>query len=155
MNFLQIFTTKEKQKIIRKLKEQFGISHVPGFIVQRGAERLFLFQGSFTPRQITELEQNRTAVERVGMYFAKEIRDEIRLSIDGINLLKDQITKNIFELNDEQYKQWMQGEELLIETGKKTFLVMKYKDDFVGMGKASAEKISNYVPKNRRLKIKN
>ena len=105
--------------------------------------------------KIEELENNRTSIERVGIYFAKEVGDEIRLSIDGIQLLKDQITKNIFELNDEQYEKWMQGEELYIETGQNAFLVMKYKGDFLGMGKASAEKISNYIPKNRRLKIKN
>ena len=28
---------------------------------------------------------------------------------------------------------------------------MKYKDDFLGSGKASEKKISNFIPKNRRL----
>ena len=35
---------------------------------------------------------------------------------------------------------------------KHGFLAMKQKDDFLGTGKASAEKIGNFIPKNRRLK---
>ena len=31
---------------------------------------------------------------------------------------------------------------------------MKYKDNFLGTGKASENKISNFIPKNRRLKEK-
>jgi len=31
---------------------------------------------------------------------------------------------------------------------------MKYKNDFLGTGKASENKIGNFIPKNRRLKHK-
>ncbi|MCH8325462.1 MAG: hypothetical protein IIB83_02685, partial [Bacteroidetes bacterium] len=67
---------------------------------------------------------------------------------------KNQIKKNIFELNKEQAELWMKGSELNISTGKKGFLIMKYKDNFLGSGKASAEKIGNFIPKSRRLKNK-
>ena len=81
--------------------------------------------------------------------------NKIRLSIEGVQLLKDQITKNIFEINDEQLELWMKGNELNIKTGKNDFLIMKHNNDFVGCGKASAEKITNFIPKNRRLREKN
>ena len=45
-----------------------------------------------------------------------------------------------------------EGQELNIKSGKKDFLVMKYEDNFLGCGKASEEKISNFIPKMRRLK---
>ena len=32
------------------------------------------------------------------------------------------------------------------------FLIMKYKDDLLGTGKASENKITNFIPKSRRLK---
>jgi len=46
----------------------------------------------------------------------------------------------------------MKGQDLQIKTGKRGFFVMKYKDDFLGCGKASQEKIGNFIPKSRRLK---
>ncbi len=96
----------------------------------------------------------RILFERTGIYFCKEELVEIRLSLEGVQLLKDQITKGIFKLeNDEQLEQWMTGQELLIKTGLYGVLAIKYKDDFLGCGKASENKIGNFIPKNRRLRI--
>ncbi|MBS3094555.1 hypothetical protein J4474_02720 [Candidatus Pacearchaeota archaeon] len=150
---------KENQEILEKLKEQFGIQKIPGILTKRNEDRLFLVTGDITENQIKELEKI-TFIERVGFYFAKrehnkEGKEEIRLSIEGSQILSDQITKNIFELeNSEQMEQWMSGQELLIKTGKREFLVMKYKGNFLGTGKASENKISNFIPKNRRLKLR-
>ncbi len=157
-NQLKIFDKKEKQKIINMLDEQFGIDDFSGLIVKRGKERLFLFQGNFSPKEIKELERT-IPIERVGVYFGKIVlgkdnSEKIRLSIDGVQIFREQIKKNIFELNDEQAREWMLGRELLIKTGKKDFLIIKYKDNFLGCGKASEEKITNFIPKNRRLKEK-
>jgi len=148
---IKIFNKKEKEQILKSLNKQFGIKEIPGIVLQRGEGRLFLFQGSFNSKQFKEFEKY-VWLERAGVYFGKQEKDGIRLSIEGTQILKDQIIKNIFELNKEQAEQWMTGEELLIKTGKRDFLVMKYQDDFLGTGKASAEKIGNYIPKNRRLK---
>ena len=93
-------------------------------------------------------------IERVGVYFGKFVNEDFRLSIEGSQILQDQINKNIFELNEEQVETWMSGSELNVETGFNGFLVMKYGGDFLGCGKASALKIGNFIPKNRRLKLK-
>ena len=151
MNYLKIYSQKEKQNIVEKLKKQFGIKNVDGIISMRGQERLFLFQGELTQRQIQDLERT-IPIERVGIYFGKIIHDEIRLSIEGTHILKNQLTKNIFELDKEQTELWMRGNELEIQTGKRGFVIIKYKDDFLGCGKASELKITNFVPKSRRLK---
>lgn len=151
---LKIFSEKEKAELVAQLHEQFGIKNVDGIITMRGQDRLFLFQGNFGEREIHKLEST-IPVERVGIYFGKLMDGKIRLSIEGAQLLKSQIKKNIFELDDEQVELWMKGNELNIKTGKKDFLIMKYKDNFLGTGKASEEKITNFVPKNRRLKERN
>lgn len=156
MNNLHILNKNEKAEIENLLKNRFGIKEIPGILVKRGAEKIFIFQGSFTEKGIEKLEQW-TQIERVGIYFAKSFIDKhreehIRLSIEGSQILKDQITKNIFELDDKFVKEWMQGQDLQIKTGKKGFLAMNYKNDFLGTGKASEEKISNFIPKSRRLK---
>ena len=149
---LKILSINEKKKIEKYLKERFGIQKIKGLLVKKGEERLFIFQGDLNPKQILELE-NKIALERVGIYFAKIIRDEAKLSIEGIQILKNQIKKNIFEINEKQAEQWMSGQELNIKTGHRGFIIIKYKNDFLGCGKASEEKITNFIPKSRRLKI--
>ena len=46
----------------------------------------------------------------------------------------------------------MSGSEILIKTNLKGFVIIKHKKDFLGSGKASENKIGNFIPKERRLK---
>ena len=151
---LKILNKNEKAEIENQLKEQFGIKEIKGMLVKRGEDRIFIFQGSFNEKAIRRMENLRIPLERVGIYFARKINDQLRLSIEGVHLLKDQITKNIYELDEKLAEEWMMGQDLQIETGKRELLIMKYKDDLLGCGKASESKIGNYVPKSRRLKSK-
>ncbi|MBI3623007.1 hypothetical protein HY212_02920 [Candidatus Pacearchaeota archaeon] len=148
---LHFLTTHETQSILEKLQEQFGVKEIPGILLKIGQERIFLYQGSLSESEIKKLESI-IYIERLGVYFAKEEENGIRLSIEGTQILQSQIKKNIYELNDNQVESWMKGNELNISVGKKAFLIMKYKNDFLGTGKASENKITNFIPKNRRLK---
>jgi NOL1/NOP2/fmu family ribosome biogenesis protein len=150
---IQILNSKQRHEIARSLKEQFEISQIPGKIMKLGEEKLFLFTGDATDEEIKTIEEI-VPVERLGVYFAKLIHDDVKLSIEGTQILGSQINKNILEVDDEQARKWMEGQELNIKTGHRNFLVIKYKDNFMGCGKASEEKVGNFVPKMRRLKIK-
>ena len=151
MEYLKILNEKEKNKIENQLNAQFGISNIHGKIAMMGEEKLFFFTGEATEEEIRKIEQA-TAVEKIGIYFAKLINEEIKLTIEGSQLLKDQITKGIFEITNEQAEEWMMGRELGIKTGLRGFVVMKNNDDYLGCGKASQDKITNFIPKERRLK---
>ncbi len=147
----RFLNSQEKKKIEATLKGEFGIKKIPGELISAGSEKLFLFSGDASESDVKEFIEI-SPVDRVGIYFAKVFDDGIRLSVDGVQIMKDQISRNIVELDEEQAEIWMQGSELLLKTGKKGYVVMKYKNDFLGCGKASAEKITNFIPKNRRLK---
>lgn len=147
----RFLNSQEKKKIEATLKGEFGIKKIPGELISAGSEKLFLFSGDASESDVKEFIEI-SPVDRVGIYFAKVFDDGIRLSVDGVQIMKDQISRNIVELDEEQAETWMQGSELLLKTGKKGYVVMKYKNDFLGCGKASAEKITNFIPKNRRLK---
>ena len=66
---LKILNKNEKREIENKLNKQFGIEKIPGIILKKGAERLFLFQGNFDKKQIAKLEQS-VPIEKAGVYFA-------------------------------------------------------------------------------------
>jgi NOL1/NOP2/fmu family ribosome biogenesis protein len=154
---LKIFNKKEKTQFEHQLNEQFGIEQVNGTLLQFGPERIFLFQGNLNNRQLQELEEL-VPIERIGVYLAKVVPGEgkIRLSIEGTHILKPQITKNIFELPENLVDNWMKGQDLQLALNHNEFLVMKYKDDLLGTGKSSqlGNKISNFIPKTRRLREK-
>ena len=153
MEYIKILSEQEKRKIENQLHAQFGIKEIPGKIVMRGEERLFFFTGEIDEDGIRKLEQS-APIEKVGVYFAKLINEEIKLTIEGTQLLKEQITKGIFQINDSQAEEWMMGRELNLKSGLKGFVVMKNNDDYLGCGKASENKITNFIPKERRLKAR-
>lgn len=153
MNQIEII---DKEELNEKLEEQFGIKEIPGILLRKGKERIFLFQGELSEKEIIKLD-SLVEIERTGIYIGKifEPTGELRLSIEGTQIFKDQIKRNIFELDSEQdYEKWMNGQELNIKTNLRGMIVIKYKGEFLGCGKASEEKIGNFIPKNRRLKIK-
>ncbi|PJE81795.1 hypothetical protein COU58_00515 [Candidatus Pacearchaeota archaeon CG10_big_fil_rev_8_21_14_0_10_32_42] len=142
---------KYKKEIIEKLNDQFGINNIPGELFMRGNEKIFLFQGNFDEEKIRELEKI-SFVERVGVYLGKIEEYGIRLSIEGTQILKNEIIKNIVELDKEEMERWMMGHEILKKTEITGFVIVKYKNEMLGTGKASIEKITNFIPKSRRLR---
>lgn len=150
---LKFLNESEKEKVLRQLKQQFGIEKVPWTLARLGKERIIVFSGDISGREVLNLDRV-AHIEGIGLYFAKEQMDGIRLSIEGSQLLKNQITKNIFNLDSKQAEQWMLGQELNIKTDKKGFFIIRFKDDFLGTGKVSENRITNFVPKARRLKSK-
>jgi len=152
---LKVLNKKEKREIETKLKSQFGIKKIPGLLIKTGKEKLFLFSGNFGNEDIKKFEKQ-IFIEKIGIYFAKFIPGEnvIKLSIEGTQILKSQIKKNILEINEKQAEQWMKGQDLQIQIRKKGFLIIKHGNDFLGCGKVSEKKIGNFIPKSRRLKEK-
>ena len=153
---IHILSNQETKEILSKLNEQFGIQKILGRLIKIGKERIFLFNGDFSDEQIKNLEKI-VFIEKIGIYVGAIFlpTGEIRLSIEGTQIFKDQITKNLFEINEEKFGNWMQGEELNIQTGLKGIIVIKYRNNFLGCGKASENKIGNFIPKSRRLRSKN
>src|SRR3989344_1908684 len=103
---IHILSNQETKEILSKLKEQFGIK-----------EKIYLFNGDFSEEQIKSLEEI-TFIEKTGVYIGAIFSptNEIRLSIEGTQIFKKQIRKNIFEINGEQLNDWMLGRELNIKT---------------------------------------
>jgi NOL1/NOP2/fmu family ribosome biogenesis protein len=148
---IKILAEQEKAWIEKQLNEQFGIKKIPGKIAMIGKEKLFFFTGEFEDIKIRKLEQI-APVEKIGCYFAKIIGDNIKLTIEGTQRLKEQITTGVFEINEQQAEEWMKGRELNLKTELRGFVAIKHNADFLGCGKASENKITNFIPKSRRLK---
>ena len=102
---LKIITGKELKNFLDKLNKQFGIKKIPGQIFMRGKERVFLFTGNFNEEELRNLEKA-SFIERIGTYIAKIENFGIRLSIEGSQIFKDQITKNFVELNEKEKETW-------------------------------------------------
>ncbi|MBM3230646.1 hypothetical protein FJZ22_03275 [Candidatus Pacearchaeota archaeon] len=145
MKFLRASETK---KILEQLEKQFGITSLPGVLIQAGDEKLRLYTGELPTEELTTLDAL-SHIEGIGTYLLRQ-EHEIRVSFDALHILKDQITKGIVELSPEEFHEWIRGRDVKKE-GQGTVAV-RYNGDFVGCGKLSKGTLINHVPKERRLR---
>jgi NOL1/NOP2/fmu family ribosome biogenesis protein len=142
--------TPEKRDFIKELNETFGISELPYLLIESGKEKIRAFSGTMSKDEILELA-TLTKIEGVGIYFMKKEESGLRLSFEACQLLRNQITKNILYINDNQLELWIRGHDLELKAAPGTY-VIAHGEYFLGCGKSNGEKIFNYVPKERRIK---
>lgn len=147
---MKIINSSERNNIIEKLNYQFGIKNLPYLLLKFGQDKIRLYSGILSKDEIKFLDKE-TRIENMGLYFAKIQTDGIRLTIDGVQLIKKEITKNILEVDNDIAVKWLKGNDLDIKTDK-SFKIIKNKDEFLGCGKSTGDKITNFVPKERRIK---
>ena len=146
---IKFFRSKEKKEILRQLNENFGIEELPYLLIETGKEKIRFFSGDLNRDEIKKLA-SLTTIENIGLYSLRE-ENGLRITLDATHILKDQITKGIIELNDEEAKAWLKGENIQKQTPKGP-LIIKNKTDFLGTTKSNGEKLFNYIPKERRLR---
>lgn len=99
-------------------------------------------------REIERIELNTFRINTLGLYIGEIKNKTIRLSIEGSQLVP--ATTNTIELDREQAKQWLKGEDLKI-TGNTGFVIIKHNKDTLGCGNLKEGTLLNFVPKARRL----
>ena len=147
---IKFIKSKEKKRILEELEKSYGIEKLNYLLIETGKKKLRAFSGDLSKEEISKL-RNTINVEVIGMYLISQKDVDLRLNFDAVSLLREQIRKNIIEINKEQYELWMRGHDLEIKHPK-GIAVIKFIEDLVGIGRSNGEKIFNYIPKERRIK---
>ncbi len=157
---LKFIYKNEKKELLKKLA-YYGITELPFLLSISGKEKIRGYSGILSTDEITTLNQE-IGIDLTGVYLFHVHGDDIRISFDAVQLLKNQITKNIIEITDKQAEEYMKGRDILLmkedeEKFKKTnetkgFKIIKNRDDILGTGKYVEGRITNYMPKERRTR---
>lgn len=149
MQNLDILNSKEIREIKKVLLDGFGFSGELDYAFLKNKEgKIFILS-----RDFARLDTKGLRIDTLGLYFGKIERDEIRLSIEGSQIIGSYCSKNIFEISDDDMLFWMAGDDLEVENDMHGLYIIKNNDDFLGCGKASGGKLYNFVPKIRRVKL--
>lgn len=128
------------------LKNQFGYGKKLDYVFLQGKDRLYTIN-----RDIERIDEKKLNIDTMGLYFGTISNDEIRLSIEGSQIIGKDCKKNILELNEREMKDWLMGKELDKKTGLRGFVLLKHKNDFLGTGRIKDNIVLSYVPKSRRI----
>jgi len=145
------FNVKEKKELLEELENLYGIKYLNNYqFLETGKKKIRAFSGSLAKEEIKKLSQI-IRIEIIGMYMVSKRDDQARINFDALPVLKNQIKKNIIEIDKEQLEKWIRGQDLEMQVQKGT-VVLKFEEDLVGIGKSNGEKIFNYIPKERKIK---
>ncbi len=148
---IEIYDSKRRKKLIEQLNEQFGITEIPKMIFLTGKERVRGFTGDLDINELYLLDRI-TNLEFLGIYlFRPDENRSVRLGFDASIIFGKQISKNIIELNEEQFNLWIRGNNLDLKIHKGMYVVC-FGNDFLGCGVSDGERLINFVPKERRIR---
>src|SRR3989344_1487288 len=128
----EALNNREVKKITEMIKEQFGLQESPIkdlIFLKRGDGRIYLAADDI--RKLTPLPPYPNSL---GMYFGFEEKNGFRLSLEGAQIIGPHAKKQVLELNEEQLKEWFNGQNLKTESIDKGFTLLKRKNDYVGCG---------------------
>lgn len=149
MQNLRVLERKDKKTFLQLLKGQFDFEGKLNYtFLTNNKNKIFMIN-----KDIANIDLEKIRLNSAGLYIAEFSNNEIRLSIEGSQLIGPKAKKNIMELDEKQAREWLKGKDIEIETKEKGFVILKHNKDYLGSGKAKENKILNFVPKTRRLNV--
>jgi len=149
MQNIRILNKKEVKQILNLIEKQFDAKLSIDYVfLKTEKEKIYLIN-----KDISKLDLSKLRINSIGSYFGELKVNELRLSIEGSQLIGPKSKKNVLELNDGEMREWMQGNDLEKEGNFPGFFIIKHKDDFLGCGKWRNGKVLNYIGKARRIKV--
>jgi NOL1/NOP2/fmu family ribosome biogenesis protein len=137
----EIDTTLKVSKII---EEQFGAKINLKF-KEAGKRKVYAY------KECTNLENQPVEVVHYGVYFGRLEEGELRLSIEGAQLIGKKAKRSIIEIDHDKAVKWMSGENLKVESEAQGYVILKWKNYYLGCGEIKNGTITNFVPKDRRI----
>lgn len=153
---LVILNSKDAKKIHEQLREQYGYSGRldAALFLHPKQEKLYLFT-----RDIGEFDISTLRIDAMGLYFGAYYQGQLRLTVEGSQIVGPQCTENIIEVTKQEMGRWLSGEKLqlsaleirqdLPESG--AFVIIRCGTDHLGCGKVAGDVVLNYVPKTRHI----
>lgn len=150
MKNYHILNSKQVKTIMLKLNEQFGFVEKIEFVFLRTNKgKIYLVN-----RDIERIDLEKIRINSMGLYFGELLDSgELRLSIEGSQIIGPKASINVFELDNELMRLWFKGEDIEISDSRNAFVIIKYQNDFCGCGKIKNNKLLNYVGKVRRVNV--
>lgn len=148
MKQLNILNTRDRKHILKELSDLFGVQSLPDYVYFLGKIKEEVF---ITTRDVFDFDVEELRSNHMGLHFGTFTKDGFILSLEGLQLLQEQISKQVYEITVHQREDWMKGRPLEVADMKDGQVAIKFEKDFLGIGIVKKGKISNTIPKIRWL----
>lgn len=141
--------SKEVKDLVLRLKEQFDFTIDLDYVFLKNEKnKVFIVN-----RDVANIDFSKLRLNSMGLYFAEDKGgNNIRLSIEGSQIIGPSAKKNIVDVDSKQQREWLKGIDLELDGASDGFVIVRYKDDYMGCAKHKDGKLLNHIPKERRIR---
>ena len=150
MKRINFLNSREVKKIREQLIKQFNYFPEGEYAyIQNDKGRL-----SIVNKDVARIELNNLRIDKMGLYFAENKPNNLRLSKEGAQLLVrlgGKKVTNIIEIDKNEVKSYFKGNDLDKDLGEDNKLViLRHDDNILGCAKYKEGKILNFLSKIHR-----
>ena len=144
----EILNTREVKKVLKLLHDQWGFQNPIEEAFLKKENDIFIIS-----RAAGGIRMQNLNINSLGLYFGEIRHGQLRLSIEGSQIIGPSAKKNVLELAPQQLSKWLAGHDLEIERSDapNAFFIVKNSKDFFGCGRMKEGTLLNFLPKSRRL----
>jgi len=149
MTRIKFLNSRDAKVIVKKLNEQFDADFkFEDFVAKSTKDKFYIIS-----RDLEKIDFKKYNIEQYGMYFCHENfkNKEIRLSIEGAQIIGPKAKKNVVDIDKGITKLWIAGQDIPYPGKEEGIVIVRSGDDYIGCGKVKEGKILNLVPKSRRI----
>ncbi len=146
-NKLEIQNTRFVKEIHKLLSSQFGFSSKLDYVFLKNDKgKVFIVS-----KDVGSIDLNKLRINTIGFYLGELKGGEFRLSLEACSMVGADCKKNVIVLDEKQMKWYFEGLDLEMDLeGRNRFVLLKFKEDFIGCAKYKEGKILNFMPKEHR-----
>lgn len=137
------YSSKHSATFIQTLKQHFGLSTLPGILMQRDKE-LWLFPEGFAPIQ------NKIKYARLGIQIGIIHKNGVRLTHEFATVFGKSCKNNVLALTDTQASDYFQGKDIPLNTPSSATgeVILTLCNCPIGLGKWQKSKVKNSLPRD-------
>ncbi len=144
---MRVLNSREVKKLREDIVSQFGTFLTEDYaFFKNDKERIFVIN-----KNIDKIDYHKA--NRIGLYFAENMNNYVRLSKEGAQLLVREAgnVQNTVELTDEEVRAYFKGEDITKEvSGDNRQIILCFGNEVLGSARYKEGVILNHLPKISR-----
>lgn len=149
---MRILNTREKETFEIKIENAYGAKEsLKEFTVLLSGKDDKIWIAN---KELFQIPLEKLRINSVGLYFGRVDIGKLRLSVEAAGLIGPKATKNVVELKDEQLWDFLRGFDVELKENvpeTKEYVLVKHKNDFLGIAKLDGNTLKNAMPKSRKI----
>lgn len=145
---LKFLNSKEIKEIKKKLEKQYETFGTLDYAFLTNENN----KVSVVKKDVDQISLDSLRINSIGIYFCEDYGDDVRLSIEGSQMVGPYAKKNVIALDKTQARVWLKGYDVDFPGETSGYVIIKSGNDYMGSAKHKNGKLLNHVPKERRIR---